>query len=116
MLHKSKLAEHAEKFPQDAAGNVPEPHDHWSAMQFEHGEHDPEASGIDEAERAKRTKYLDEHWWPQVIAQVETERDNLLALPAHSPIRQWAEMTRKKPIQEKATGFAVDEIAREDQD
>lgn len=116
MLHKSKLAEHADKFPQDAQGNIPEAHDHWSAMQFAHGEHDPDEPGIDEAERARRTKYLDEQWWPQVIAQVEEERNNLLSLPAQSPIRQWAEMARKKPAQEKATGFAVDEIASEDQD
>lgn len=116
MFHHSKLEEHGKKFPQDAKGNVPEPHDHWSAMQFEHGEHDPEEPGIDEAEKARRTQYLDEQWWPQVIAQVEEERDNLLSLPKHSPIRKWAEMTHKKPIQEKATGFAVDEIADTDDD
>jgi hypothetical protein len=97
MLHKSELGEHADRFPHDNDGNVPEDGDHWSAMSFEHGPHDPDEDGIDEAEKAKRTKYLDDEWWPALVAKVREERDSLAALPGGSPIKRWRDQVMHEP-------------------
>ncbi len=97
MLHKSELGEHADRFPHDNNGHVPEQGDHWSDMAFDHGKNDPVAEGIDDAERARRTEYLDSEWWPTVLAKVGKERDALAQLPGGSPIKQWRDEVMQEP-------------------
>lgn len=97
MLHKSELGEHADRFPSDQNGHVPEHDDHWSEMHFEHGPHDPDEAGISDEERARRTEYLDTQWWPQILAQVRAERENLDQLPGGNPIKRWHEQVMRKP-------------------
>lgn len=100
MLHKSELGEHADRFPQDRDGNVPEAGDHWSGMSFDHGPHDPAEPGISDEEKAKRVAYLDSQWWPDVLGKVRTERDALAALPGGSPIQRWHDEAMKEPPQQ----------------
>lgn len=74
-------------------------------MKFDHGEHDPHEAGITEEERQRRIAYLNEEWWPNVIAQVNQEKETLSQLPGGSPIRKWSDMARKEPP--TAHGFEV---------
>jgi len=82
MIHKSELGEHAERFPADSAGHVPEQGDDWRGMSFEHGPHDPDEKGISDEERQRRIEHLDQEWWPNVIAQVNEE----ICLSSNRPI------------------------------
>lgn len=97
MLHKSELGEHADRFPHDRDGHVPEHGDHWSDMSFEHGPHDPDEPGIGEKEKAKRTAYLDNEWWPSILGKVRDERDALAALPGGTPIKRWRDEAMQEP-------------------
>jgi hypothetical protein len=106
MLHKSKLGEHAAHFPTDLDGHVPEPTDHWSAMNFEHGPHDPDEPGISEEEKARRVAYLDTEWWPSVLAHVEKGKSTLSALPGGNPIKHWRDVVMHEP--KPAHGFQVE--------
>ena len=106
MLHKSELGKHAERFPFDLDGRIPEHGDHWGDMRFDHGPNDPEEEGIGEEERARRLEYLDTVWWPQVLADVRAEKEKLDQLPGGNPIRKWREQTMHEPPE--AHGFEVD--------
>ena len=97
MIHKSELGEHADRFPHDNDGHVPENDDHWSGMAFDHGENDPTAEGIGEAERARRTEFLDSEWWPAVLAKVREGQDTLAQLPGGSPIKRWRDVVMHDP-------------------
>lgn len=108
MLHRSELGEHASKFPADRKGHVPEHHDHWSKMDFDHGAEDPNEAGISAEERERRIRFLDEQWWPRVIAQVHEERAKLAKLPGGTPIRRWREsVMTDTPVQH---GFEPGEL------
>ena len=89
MLHKSELGEHADRFPADSEGNVPEHGDHWSNLNFDHGSNDPHEEGISDEARAQRMEYLDDEWWPKIIAQVNQEKETLSQLPGGNPIHKW---------------------------
>jgi hypothetical protein len=106
MLHISELGEHAHRFLADAKGNVPEPGDHWRHMEFDHGPHDPNESGITDEERNRRIAYLDEQWWPQVLEQVNREKDHLSQLPGGNPIKKWRDDVMQTPP--NAKGFEVE--------
>jgi len=110
MLHKSKLGAHAHRFPADQDGNVPEHGDHWSDLNFEHGPHDPHEAGISDEERARRTKYLDDEWWPKIVAQVHEEKEKLSQLPGGNPIHHWRDevIDAAKPPQQH--GYEAEEI------
>jgi hypothetical protein len=106
MFHKSELGEHARRFPSDRNGNVPEHDDHWRDMEFEHGPNDPNEEGVSEEERKRRIKYLDEEWWPEVIARVNKEKEKLASLPGGNPIHRWREEVVKDEPQPH--GFRVE--------
>lgn len=108
MLHKSELGEHAHRFPTDLDGQIPEHGDHWSDMHFEHGPHDPDEPGISAEERARRIEYLDTQWWPQILAQVQTEKEKLHQLPGGNPIKKWRDEVMREPP--SPHGFEVEEI------
>jgi hypothetical protein len=111
MLHKSELGEHADRFPQDSDGHVPEHGDHWSDMSFEHGPHDPDEPGISAEERAKRMEYLDSQWWPSLLEKVGKQRDELAQLPGGSPIKRWREEAMREPPSQhgyNAEGYSPD--------
>ncbi len=99
MLHITDLGEHAHRFHghADQDGNVPEHGDHWSDMKFDHGANDPHEEGISEEERNRRIAYLDEQWWPQVLAHVNQEKGALSQLPGGNPIKKWREQGTQDP-------------------
>lgn len=97
MLHISELGEHAHRFFADKDGNVPEHGDHWRNMKFDHGDNDPHEEGISEEERQRRIAYLDEQWWPNIIAQVNQEKETLSQLPDGNPIKKWREGANQEP-------------------
>lgn len=105
MLHISDLGEYAHKFFADKDGHVPEHGDHWRKMKIDHGENDPDEEGISEEERQRRIAYLDEQWWPNIIAQVAKEKEALSKLPGGNPVHKWRdEITKEPPTQQ---GFQV---------
>jgi len=106
MIHKSELGEHAERFPADSAGHVPEQGDDWRGMSFEHGPHDPDEKGISDEERQRRIEHLDQEWWPNVIAQVNEEIRQLGLLPGGSPIKKWRDQVMREPPEPH--GFEVE--------
>lgn len=110
MLHKSELGEHADRFPADRDGNVPEHGDSWSDLNFEHGPNDPHEEGISDEERARRMQFLDAEWWPQVIAQVNDEKQKLSQLPGGNPIRKWRENVIDDAMPRQQHGFEAGEI------
>jgi hypothetical protein len=101
MLHHSKLGDLAKHFPKDRRGNVPDHRDHWSHMDFDHGEHDPDEPGISQEERERRIAYLDNQWWPKIIAQVNEQKKNLAGQPHETHIREWVEDVMKEPPEQK---------------
>ncbi|MEQ8791604.1 MAG: hypothetical protein RIC55_35405 [Pirellulaceae bacterium] len=101
MLHHSKLGESARHFPQDRQGHIPDHRDHWSHMDFDHGEHDPEEPGISEEERARRVEYLDTVWWPKIIAQVNQQKKNVVDLPHDTFIRKWSQEVMEQPPEQE---------------
>ena len=113
MLHKSELGEHADRFPTDAEGIVPEEGDHWSDLTFEHGPHDPHEEGISDEERARRMEYLDNEWWPKIIAHVNEQKETLSQLPGGNPIHRWRRgvIDAAKPRQQH--GFEAGEVESE---
>ncbi len=108
MLHISELGKYAHLFQShaDNDGHVPEHGDHWSTMKFEHGDQDPNEDGITEEERLHRIAYLDEQWWPNVIAQVNQQKESLSKLPDGNPIRKWRDEAMKPPT--AAKGFVAE--------
>ena len=112
MLHESKFGDHAHKLPSDRDGNVPEAGDDWRNMNFDHGELDPHEEGISDDERARRMDQLDTQWWPQVIAQVNKQKEELGQLPGGSPIRKWREEVMRSPHLQH--GFEPGEIDESD--
>jgi hypothetical protein len=94
MIHHSTLKEHAPRFPADGAGFVPEAADNWRQMQFDHKDQNPEEPGISAEERQRRLDYLDKQWWPQLLAQVRTEHEALVAEGHPSPFKSWIENVR----------------------
>lgn len=114
MLHRSELGEHARHFPADQDGNVPEPGDHWSDLNFDHGPNDPLEAGISQEERARRTAWLNEHWWPSVIEQVNQEKHNLVRAHGINPIQRWREEVidaAEPPVQHGFQAGDLDEDA-----
>lgn len=101
MLHSSKLGEHAHRFPTDRKGYVPDHHDHWKHMDFDHGPHDPDEPGISEEERQRRIEYLDTEWWPSIIAQVNEQKQQIVDLPDETLIRNWCKDVMKEPPQQE---------------
>jgi len=89
MFHKSELGEHADKFVHDQGGHVPHEGDDWRDMNFDHGAMDPDEEGISEEEAARRTEYLDQVWWPRVIAWISDQQGHLTHVHGESFIRQW---------------------------
>ena len=108
MLHKSELGEHADRFPIDQDGNIPEHGDHWSDSHFEHGPNDPHEEGISDEERARRMDYLNTQWWPKIIAQVNEEKESLSQLPGGNPIRKWREGVIDAVEPQQQHGFEVE--------
>jgi hypothetical protein len=108
MLHLSDLGEFAHRFHlhADKNGHVPEHGDHWKQMDYNHGANDPDEEGISDEERQRRTSYLDEQWWPNILSQVNQEKDTLSQLPGGNPIRKWRETAMNEPQQ--AHGFEVE--------
>jgi hypothetical protein len=108
MLHISELGEYVHRFLHhaDKDGHVPEHGDHWRGMKFDHGEHDPHEEGISEQEQQRRMAYLDQEWWPNVIAQVNKEKAELTNLPGGNPIEKWRQIAEQHP--RNAHGFGVD--------
>ncbi len=108
MIHLSDLIEYAHWFLHhaDQDGHVPEHGDHWSKMNYDHGEQDPDEPGISEAERQRRVAYLNETWWPDVIAHVNEQKEELSNLPGGNPIEKWREIAMRHPP--NAHGFGVD--------
>jgi hypothetical protein len=106
MLHISELDEHAHRFHKDKDGNVPEHGDDWRNMKFDHGANDPDEAGISDEERQLRLAYLDDQWWPKVIAQVNQEKEALSQLPGGSPIKKWRDEAMQEPP--TAHGFIVE--------
>ncbi len=97
MIHISDLGKHAHRFFADKEGHVPEPGDHWRNMKIDHGENDPDEEGISEEERQRRIKFLNEHWWPNVIAQVAKEKEELSKLPGGNPVPKWRDELLQQP-------------------
>jgi hypothetical protein len=97
MFHKSHLGEHADHFPHDLEGHIPQEGDDWRTMKFDHGEMNPHEDGITEEERAKRLDYLDEVWWPETLARVEEERSRQHRLYGESFFRRWEEIVNQAP-------------------
>ena len=110
MLHKKELGEHADQFPADQDGHVPEHGDHWSDLNFEHGPNDPHEDGISDEERARRTNYLDSEWWPKIIAQVNEQKESLSQLPGGNPIHKWREEVIDAAEPPQQHGYEADEI------
>jgi len=108
MFHRSELGDHAHKFPADRDGHVPEHHDHWRNMNFDHGEHDPHEPGISEEERQRRVAYLDHNWWPKIIAHVNDEKQKLAQSPQGMPIHRWRQQVMEEPPQQH--GFEAGEM------
>jgi hypothetical protein len=94
MIHHSTLKEHAPRFPADADGFVPEAADNWRQMKFDHKDQDPNETGISAEERQRRLDYLDQQWWPQLLAQVRKEHDELIAAGHPSPFKSWVDNVR----------------------
>jgi hypothetical protein len=106
MIHISDLGEYAHRFFADQDGHVPEHGDHWGNMKIDHGENDPDEEGISGEERQRRITYLNEQWWPEVIAEVNREKEELSKLPGGNPIKKWKEaISEGSP---KGHGFGVD--------
>lgn len=106
MLHQSELGDHASRFPVDQQGRVPEEGDDWRNMRFDYGSNDPHEKGISDEERRRRIDYLDQEWWPKVIAQVNAEIEKLGQLPGGSPIKKWRDVVMREPPQPH--GFEVE--------
>jgi len=107
MFHKSKLDQFEHQFPHDAQGHVPHPHDRWDQMQFEVEGMDPHEEGISEEEKKRRIEYLNNVWWPQVIAQVEEERQRLETLHGATFMSHWKDLLHHPP--ESMPGMGVEE-------
>jgi hypothetical protein len=75
-------------------------------MKFDHGANDPDEAGISDEERQLRLAYLDDQWWPKVIAQVNQEKEALSQLPGGSPIKKWRDEAMQEPP--TAHGFIVE--------
>jgi hypothetical protein len=116
MLHIKELGEFAHRFLHhaDKDGHVPEEGDHWREMKFEHGENDPHEEGITEEERKRRIDYLDNEWWPNVIAQVNQEKEEIVNMPGETPIQKWSDMASKEP--RHSSGFGLDFSEPTDED
>ena len=95
MIPHSQLERFGLNFPHDQSGHVPEATDDWRKMQFDHGAQDPEEPGISAEERQRRIDHLDQTWWPQVLAEVRQQHDELVKRGEPSPFSQWVE--RMKP-------------------
>ena len=106
MFHKSELGDLADGFPQDSQGNIPHTSDHWRQMKFDHGARDPDEEGISEAERQSRLEYLDQVWWPQVLAKAAAEHDRLLKEQGESYVQRWQRLVNRTP--DEPHGFEVE--------
>jgi hypothetical protein len=95
MIPHSQLERFGLNFPHDRDGHVPEATDDWRKMSFDHGALDPEEPAISAAERQRRIDHLDTVWWPQVLAEVRRQHDELVQRGEPSPLGLWAE--RMKP-------------------
>ena len=108
MLHKKELGPHARHFPADRQGRVPESGDDWRHMEFDHGPADPAEPGISPEEKQRRLDYLDQQWWPQVIARVNQQRETLEREHGETFMKLWRECLRIKPSEPH--GFEVEEM------
>ena len=84
---------------------VPAPHDHWRDMQFEHDDMDPEEAGISADEKARRTKYLNDVWWPQITQQVEEEHQRLKREHGETFIERWHHLVDQPPDVQHGVGI-----------
>lgn len=87
----------AHRFPSDKAGFVPTHGDCWRNMQFDHQEDDPNEAGISEEEKARRTKHLDEVWWPAVLEKVADEKARLESEHGETFTQHWERTISQPP-------------------
>lgn len=99
MFHKSELKDYGHHFPHDEKGYVPTHGDNWREMKFDHADQDPDEEGISEEERARRIKYLDEVWWPEVLGKVGQQHRHLEKAHGESFVDHWQRFVNQDPPQ-----------------
>ena len=55
-------------------------------------------------------EYLDNEWWPKIIAQVNEQKTSLSQLPGGSPIHKWRENVIDAAAPREQHGFEAEDI------